>query len=72
MKRNTEAANAVPRARTLKHPVEDYDHPACNKFGVGPDGKPTSDNLARKVDFYPGLQEKLRPSNFDESDLRNY
>ena len=29
-------------------------------------------DLVKKADFYPGLQEKLRPSSFDESTLKNY
>ena len=29
-------------------------------------------DLVKKADFYPGLQEKLRPSSFDESALKNY
>ena len=29
-------------------------------------------DLVKKADFYPGLQEKLRPSSFDKSTLKNY
>ena len=43
--KGSKAAKTAPKVRNLKHPAVDYDHPACDQFGIGPDGKPISDNL---------------------------